>query len=159
VFFQAGSEAVTRRIAARLQRALERRGVPPRGQLKFLPRMDAARFREVLALGHVVLDTVRWSGGNTSLDAFAAGAPVLTLPGRFMRGRQSFAMLREMDLDDLIARSHDEYVEKAVAIACDTPRREALRLAIAERNPRLFGQRPALDAFQEALLALAARAR
>ena len=28
-----------------------------------------------------MLDTLRWSGGNTSLDAIACGLPVVTLPG------------------------------------------------------------------------------
>ena len=50
-----------------------------------------------------MLDTLHWSGGNTTLDALACGLPVVTLPGAFMRGRQSAAMLRAVGADDLIA--------------------------------------------------------
>ncbi|MGE5617087.1 MAG: hypothetical protein ACM3X5_09245, partial [Bacillota bacterium] len=157
VFFQAATEAVTRKFAARVQRALAAHGVPPRGQLKFLPRMPGAQFREVLALADIVLDTVLWSGGNTSLDAFAAGAPVLALPGRFMRARQTFAMLAEMELPELIAESSDDYVRKAVAIAGESGRRAALGEAIRDRSARLFGHEHALDAFQDALARMAAR--
>jgi predicted O-linked N-acetylglucosamine transferase (SPINDLY family) len=29
-----------------------------------------------------MLDSVHWSGGNTSIDAIAAGLPIVTLPER-----------------------------------------------------------------------------
>lgn len=157
LFFQAPARRVTEAFAARIQRALAGRGVPPRGQLKFLPRLDGAHFRRVLALADVVLDTPRWSGGNTSIDAFAAGAPVVTLPGRFMRGRQTMAMLRRMGLEQLIAASADEYVRTALEIACDPARGAALREAITARRGGLFDRPEPLEAFAEALLRIGAQ--
>ena len=57
-----------------------------------------------------MVDTLHWSGGNTSLDALACALPIVTLPGRFMRGRQSAGMLRLMGIDELVARDADDYV-------------------------------------------------
>lgn len=156
VFFQAPARAVTEQLGARVQRALARRGIPPRGQVKFLPRMSGAYFRSALAIADVVLDTVRWSGGNTSMDAFAAGAPVVTLPGRFMRGRQTSAMLEMLELGELCAASHDDYVALAVGVAQDRKRNAALREAILERRETLFNRRECVLAFQEALLRVGA---
>ena len=52
----------------------------------------------------VMLDTLHWSGGNTSpWTRTPCALPMVTLPGEFMRGRQSYAMLKAMGLDDLIA--------------------------------------------------------
>jgi tetratricopeptide (TPR) repeat protein len=156
VFFQSAARTVTERFAARLQRALASEGVAPSGQLKFLPRMNAAAFRRVLAAADVVVDTVHWSGGNTSLDAIAAGTPNVTLPGGFMRGRQSAAMLRTMGLAELIADSTDAYVGLAIAVASDHDRNRRLRAAIAERRGLLFDRPEPVAAFAEALLAVAA---
>lgn len=155
-FFQAPARRVTQTFAARVQGALARRGVPPRGQLKFLPRMESGHFRGVLAMADVVLDTPRWSGGNTSIDAFAAGVPVVTLPGRFMRARQTAGMLRLMGLEDLVASSAAEYVRIACRVAGDRGRNAALREVIATRRAALFDRPEPLEAFAAALLRIGA---
>jgi CRISPR-associated protein Csy1 len=157
VLFQAPARAVTAQLASRLQRALAARGIAARGQLKFLPRMGSAAFRAALAVSDVVLDTVRWSGGNTSLDAIAAGTPVVTLPGRFMRGRQTAAMLHAMDLAALVAGSPAEYVRIAVDAARDRDRNAGLREAIARGRGALFDRPEPVAALAEALLAAAAK--
>jgi len=159
VFFQAMGRFATESLAGRLQRAFARRGIGPRGQLKFLPRMESGQFRRALAAADVVLDTVRWSGGNTSIDAFAAGTPVVTLPGRFMRGRQTAGMLALMGLPELIAASAADYVRLAVEVARNRDRNVLLRRAIVERRGVLFDQAAPLAAFSEALLRLGAGMR
>ena len=157
VLFQAPARAVTAQLASRLQRALAARGIAARGQLKFLPRMGGAAFRRALAASDVVLDTVRWSGGNTSLDAIAAGTPVVTLPGRFMRGRQTAAMLRAMGLEALVASSPADYVRIALEAARDRDRNASLREAIARERGVLFDRPEPVAAFAESLLAAAAK--
>jgi CRISPR-associated protein Csy1 len=152
VFFQALGRFATDALAGRLQRAFARRGIAPRGQLKFLPRMASDHFRRALAAADVVLDTVRWSGGNTSIDAFAAGTPVVTLPGRFMRARQTAGMLALMQLPELVAESPEAYVRLAVEVARERERNAMLRRAIVERRGVLFDQAAPLEAFSEALL-------
>jgi CRISPR-associated protein Csy1 len=156
-FFQAPVRAVTMQFVARLQRALQSRGIPARGQLKFLPRMSGAGFRRALALSDVVLDTVRWSGGNTSLDALAAGTPVVTLPGRFMRARQTAAMLRLIGVDSLVASTADEYVRLALETARDRDRNAALRETIARERAALFDRPEPVARFADTLLAIAAK--
>ena len=156
VFFQAPARAVTMQLGARIQRALARRGIPPRGQVKFLPRLAGPYFRSALAAADVVLDTVRWSGGNTSMDAFAAGVPVVTLPGRFMRGRQTAAMLGMMQVEELCAARPGEYAALAVDVARDGGRNAALRRALAGRRETLFNRRECATAFRDALLRVGA---
>lgn len=155
LFFHAMGRRPLDVLLGRLQRAFARRGVPARGQLRFLPRMQAPRFRAVLGAADVVLDTVHWSGGNTSIDAFSAGVPVVTLPGRFMRGRQTGAMLEMMGVKGLIAHSPSDYAHIAVDLASDEEKRRAIGAAIVERRAVLFDQQAPLDAFTAALLRLA----
>jgi predicted O-linked N-acetylglucosamine transferase (SPINDLY family) len=159
LFFQAPSRAVSEHLGRRVQRALEDHGIPPRGQVKFLPRLSAENFRRVLACADVVVDTLRWSGGNTSLDALAAGTPIVTLPGRFMRGRQTAAMLAMAGVPELVAASVDDYVRIAVEVARDRDRNAGLRERIRAGREALFERREPIAALSAALLELGAGAR
>jgi len=152
VFFQGVGTGATRRFGERLQRALAARGVPPRNQVKFMPRMGAADFRALLAACDVALDTMHWSGGNTSFDAFAAGLPVVTCPGAFMRGRQAAGMLQLMEIPELVARDADDYAAVAMRVASDREAQRALRDRIARGREAIFERREPLDAFARYLL-------
>ena len=87
----------------------------------------------------------------------AAGTPVVTLPGRFMRGRQTAAMLRLAGVPELVAESASDWVARAAAAAHPEANRE-WRRRIALGRDALFGRREPLAALEEALLALAAGA-
>ncbi len=156
LFFHSDSRLVNEQFAQRLGRAFSARGIAPRNQVKILPRMERGAFRQVLALCDVVLDTVRWSGGLTSLDAFAAGVPVVTLPGRFMRARQTAGMLSLMGIGGLTAASPEEYVRIALEVARDGELNVTLREAIAARSEALYERREPVSALSEALLRVAA---
>jgi protein O-GlcNAc transferase len=138
LFFQSDYTAITQTFSQRLAAGMAARGIAPRNQIKFLPRMDAASFRGVLSLANVVLDTLHWSGGNTSLDALAVAAPIVTLPGEFMRGRQTAAMLRAMNAGELITNDHAAYVDNAIALASDNVMRESLRQKLIANRGAIF---------------------
>ncbi len=155
VFFQADSRAITMAFANRLANRLERAGVSAKGQFKFLPRLNGSMFRSALALADVMLDTFHWSGGGTSLDAFAADVPVVTMPGEFMRGRQTMAMLRLMGLEQLIADDIDGYVAKAIELASNSAMSAAIRETIAAKKLSIFDRGEANAEFAERIYAVA----
>ncbi|MEO8102606.1 MAG: hypothetical protein ABI790_08770 [Betaproteobacteria bacterium] len=155
VFFQAGARAVTMAFADRLAGRLAAAGVAAKGQFKFLPRMNGAMFRRALGLADVMLDTLHWSGGGTSLDAFAAEVPVVALPGAFMRGRQTAAMLRLMGLETLIATDIDGYVTKAIELASNATMNESVRATIAAKKGNVFGRSDANAAFADRIYSTA----
>jgi len=102
----------------------------------------------------VILDPLHWSGGRTSLDALTAGLPLVTLPGRLMRGRQSAAMLRTIGVDELVARDEEDYVAIALRIAQDHAYREAISTRIREGLLRLVDRGEPIDALARALEAI-----
>ena len=159
VFFQADSRAVTFDFADRLTKALTARAVNAKGQIKFLPRLGTAAFRKALKLADMVLDSFHWSGGGTSLDAFAGDLPVVTLPGRFMRGRQTAAMLRMMGADALIASDVDGYVRTAIEVATNQALNHDLRALIGANKRVLFDRTDLNGQFADALVALASEHR
>ena len=68
-------------------------------------------------MADAVLDVPTFSGGNSSLEAFSLGVPVVTWPGRFARGRITYACYRQMGIGDLIAADAGEYVDLALRLA------------------------------------------
>lgn len=96
LFFKNESETVTRQLHQRLARSLPSDAM---ARVFFHPLCSREHFLRVLGACDLMLDTLHWSGGNTSLDALRVGLPIITAPGAYMRGRQSAAMLRQLGLE------------------------------------------------------------
>lgn len=149
VFFATDRHKVAHRIhQQRLERALAARGVAPAGRVRILPQTSHADFLRIMQLCDLMVDTLHWSGGHTSLDALSMGLPIVTVEGEFMRGRQSAAMLRTVGLPELIAAEAASLPALAVDVARDADRLSALRNRLAEGQSRLFGQSAGVAAFE-----------
>jgi predicted O-linked N-acetylglucosamine transferase (SPINDLY family) len=134
-------------------RAFERHGVSIRERLLVLPPVPHDDYLRVNLACDAMLDTLHWSGGNTTLDALACGLPVVTLPGAYMRGRQSAAMLRIVGAADLIAADTDGYRAIASRLVDDVAWRAAMAETIREGLGALFDRREPVQAFADVLLA------
>lgn len=121
----------------------------------FLPRMSLNRFMMFIATLDVLLDPIHFGSGNTLYEGMVCGTPIVTWPGRFMRGRIVAGAYRQMGISDApIATSLGEYSELALALGRDPERREALRQASLKAADReLFADLRAvreLESFLEA---------
>ena len=146
VLFASVRKALQERFAMRLGAA----GMDT-GRVTFLSFQPHAKFLGINAICDVMLDTVHWSGGNTSLDALASGLPVVTLPGALMRGRQSMAMLRALGTPELIASDAADYVARAIALASDPAHRADVSGRIVASLGELFDREEPIRAFEEFL--------
>jgi predicted O-linked N-acetylglucosamine transferase (SPINDLY family) len=124
--------------------------------VRLLRQCSHADYLRVNAVCDAMLDTLHWSGGNTSLDALACGLPIVTWPGRFMRGRQSAGMLHLMDVDELVAHDADDYVRIAARLVQNVPWRSGLSARILAARERIFSDAAPIAALGEALSRLAA---
>ncbi|HET9581162.1 MAG TPA: tetratricopeptide repeat protein, partial [Usitatibacter sp.] len=131
VMFASNHDVLTQAFADRLGARLKLRGMDINDRVIFIGTGIAhPTYLRLNQMCDVMLDTLHWSGGNTSLDALSMGLPVVTLPGALMRGRQSQAMLRILGVEELIARDVPDYVSKAEMLGKDPVRRRALRETI-----------------------------
>jgi predicted O-linked N-acetylglucosamine transferase (SPINDLY family)/MoaA/NifB/PqqE/SkfB family radical SAM enzyme len=149
-----------RRLRERLAAAFVAAGLDPDRHLIFTPPVPAEEFPALLRAGDVYLDSPRWSGGNTTLEAMAAGLPIVTLPGTMMRGRHSAAILLAAGAEAWIAWSADRYVALAASLA-DPVERARARAAIIAGRASVFNDAapvPALETFLAEAVG-AARAR
>lgn len=156
VMFEGRHPALTAAYRARLSPLLRAAGVAEE-RVRFLPQCSHAEYLRVTASCTAMLDTLHWSGGNTSLDALACALPIVTLPGRFMRGRQSAGMLAAIGVDETVARDADDYVRLAARLAREREFRTQVRGRLAAAAPALFDDGAATAAFATAIASLAQR--
>jgi len=137
-FVAHGKRAVTERFQMRLSAAFKAAGLDAGERLEITPQCSRPAFLALHADATAVLDSFRWSGGNTSYEALALGLPVVTLAGQFMRGRVTAAMHEQMGLGDQVAVDELDWVERATRLATDTGHREDVVAAVREASPVLF---------------------
>lgn len=79
------------------------------------------------------LDTFPYNGCTTTCDALWMGVPVLTLAGDRKIQRMGNSLLQAIGLEDWIAHSPEEYVNKAITFAQDLEAIAQLRTSLRER--------------------------
>ncbi|HET6326354.1 MAG TPA: tetratricopeptide repeat protein [Planctomycetaceae bacterium] len=125
-------------------------------RIVFLPRLARPDYLRLLTQADVVLDTIHYGAGTTAMHALALASPLVTLPGKFNRGRVAYALLQKLGISELIATSPIDYVERAIRIAQDPSLRKSLCTKILERCGVLFSN-PAPAAQLEAFFVEAVR--
>ncbi|MDR0310647.1 MAG: tetratricopeptide repeat protein [Acidobacteriota bacterium] len=131
-FISQRSSALGERFLRRLDTAFSRFGLRVEDYVKMVPTLDPAHYRAFNQLADVFLDSIGWSGCNTTMEALACDLPVVTMPGKLMRGRHTHAILKMMDLGETEGRNMDEYV----AIAARLIKEPDWRKEISEKITR-----------------------
>src|SRR5262249_44775062 len=109
--------------------------------------------RFVAAMGQcdIVLDSIGWSGCNSTLESLAHDLPIVTLRGALMRGRHTAAILEMMGVTETIADTVDDYIATAVRLGRDPLWRRALQRQIRERKHRVYCDHACIAALEEFL--------
>jgi predicted O-linked N-acetylglucosamine transferase (SPINDLY family) len=85
------------------------------------------------ARADIALDTHPYHGTTTTCEALWMGVPVITLAGDRHASRVGVSLLESVGAGELVARSDQEYVDKAVALARDPQRIVAWRDSLRSR--------------------------
>jgi predicted O-linked N-acetylglucosamine transferase (SPINDLY family) len=138
VFISNPSKYVTRDFKDRLATAFDSKGLRFETFCLVQPRLNPDDFLSLNLMSNVLLDTISWSGGQTTLEAISCGLPVVTSPTQFMRGRHAFAMLRLMELEETIASNQNEYTAIAVKLAREHAFYAQVKEKILNNRHRIF---------------------
>ncbi len=149
VFICRYSSHVNQQFHRRLQRAFTQVGLDADKFCVLLPRQNGDDYLNLHLISDIFLDSIGWSGGNTSLEAIAAGLAVVTLPGEFMRGRHTYAMLKILEMEDTIAQDEAEYIDIAVRLAADPAWRHRIVEKMRSRHDRLYEDTTCVRALEE----------
>jgi predicted O-linked N-acetylglucosamine transferase (SPINDLY family) len=120
-----------------------------------LPWLKSGAFLSLMRQADVYLDTIGFSGFNTAMQAIESGLPVVTVDGRFMRGRLASGILKRLGMTETIADSPARYVDLAVTLAQDEGFRRGLRTRIERGRADLFQDRAPVRALESFLARVA----
>lgn len=81
----------------------------------------------------IILDTFPYNGGTTTCEALYMGVPTITLRGHNIVSRQSATMMTCVGLEDWIASSLEQYIDKAVKFSNDLEWLNGIRHSLRER--------------------------
>jgi predicted O-linked N-acetylglucosamine transferase (SPINDLY family) len=107
-------------------------------RVRFVPRLPRADFLGLLAMADVLLDSIHFSGGNTSYEGLAFGTPIVTLDTPYMKGRLTLGLYKRLGLMDAVAATPGDYITLAVRYGTDPAARARLREEILARCPVLY---------------------
>ena len=148
--YRAGT-AVTQVFQQRLRKAFAAFGLDPADHCVFLPRLDQARFVAASGQCDVFLDSIGWSGCNTTLESLAHDLPIVTLRGDLMRSRHAAAILERMGITDTITDTVDDFISTAVRLGRDVPWRNEIKARIAANKHKIYRDRASIEALEEFL--------
>lgn len=144
-----GGEQVNELFQRRLDRAFSAAGLNMSDHCLFLPRLGADRFVAAIGQCDIFLDSIGWSGCNSTLESLPHNLPIVTLPGALMRGRHSAAILNMMGVTETIADTLDGYVSLAASLARDPERRAAISRKIEDNKHKLYRDRACVTALED----------
>jgi len=107
----------------------------------------------------IALDSFPYHGTTTTCEAMWMGCPVITRAGKTHVSRVGVSLLNAVGLQEFIAETREEYIEKAVALAAQTERLQELRSAMRGRllPSVLMDEKRFVHGFETALREIAGR--
>lgn len=151
VHFPAG-ENIKALFYKRLDRAFRENGLDWRDYCVMLPQLDAGSFSAAISQCDVFLNSIGWSGCNSTLESLEHDLPIVTMPGTLMRGRHTAAILTMMDVTQTIATSVDDYIAIASRLAKDHAWRMEIKDAISRQKHQLYADRSCVAGLENFLL-------
>ncbi len=148
----AKSRTVTAAFHARLRQAFAARGLDGERHCVLLDPMSQERFLGTIRVSDIVLDSIGWSGGKSTLDALAEAPVIVTYAAPLMRGRHTMAILTGIGVTETIAASIDDYVRIAIRLAHDPVERRTLRARIAAGRHRVIADTAPIRALEAFLI-------
>ncbi|AUC62338.1 hypothetical protein AA637_14820 [Cyanobacterium sp. HL-69] len=93
----------------------------------FLPTIKNSKdYKQLLKSCDIFLDTIGFTGFNSTLDALEFFLPVITHSGEFFRTRQSEGILKMIQVTDTVADNVEDYIIKAIALGTNNELRQKI---------------------------------
>ena len=108
-----------------LKKEFEKYGVID--SIKFLEKRKLESHYNLYKNIDIALDTFPYNGVTTTFEALAMGVPVITMKGYNFNSRCGESIIKNLDIEDLIANNEDDYILKAQKIADDKDKLLELR--------------------------------
>ena len=119
----------------RLREYAARHGIEPE-RIVFARKLTNPYHLARYALADLFLDTSPYGAHTTASDALWMGVPVVTLCGRSFASRVCASLVTAAGFPDLVCRSSDDYVARAVELATNRAKLASYRAQLREGRDR-----------------------
>ncbi|MDM7327701.1 MAG: hypothetical protein P3X23_011420 [Thermosynechococcus sp. Uc] len=144
------SKNTRRRFEARLEQSFAEKNLDYRDYCFFSRPLNFYGFTSMLHCLDVFLDSIEWSGGNSTLEAlYYAQLPIVTTPGRFMRGRHTAGILTLLEIPELIAPDIPAYIQKAAELGQNPEYRQYIRQKVHQNLPKVFADQAGIRSLED----------
>jgi protein O-GlcNAc transferase len=143
---------ITGLFRARLERAFTAHALDAGKHCIFLPRLDQERFAAAIGCCDAILDSIGWSGCNSTFESLHHNLPIVTMAGRLMRGRHTLAILAMMNATETIAETIEDYVAIAVRLATDADWRRRIGDQMAANRHAVYRDRACIEGLEAFLV-------
>ena len=151
IFIEDVTKVSTDLFTNRLKKIFKENKISFENHVSILTRRPHDQFMSLMNETDIELDSIGWTGGNTSMQALFLGKPILTIEGEYMRGRHTGAMLTLLNLNTLkAAKSKENLYEIAESLSKDVGRLKSISFEILEKKSILFNDKntiAAIDTF------------
>ena len=144
-------QRITDLFRKRLETAFAQVGMKVSDHIVMLDTLSPSRFVAAMNQCDIVLDSIDWSGCNSTMESLACDLPIVTMPGPLMRGRHSSAILQMMGVPETIAELAEEYVSIATRLANNPDERRMLSRRMAERKHHVYRDPKCISALEDFL--------
>jgi predicted O-linked N-acetylglucosamine transferase (SPINDLY family) len=118
-------------LMQRLTSLFEKNGLDSR-VIKIQDRLQKENYKTFLNTLDIALDSLGWSGGNTTLDCLGAGVPIFTLKNNLMRSNHTAGIYELIGIKDLISTTPEELINKIYNFSLDREYLKKLQCQIFE---------------------------
>lgn len=152
VFFNF-EESLTGILKQRLRQAFSSAALSPDHFLRFIPFLKRDEFYGLMHKADLYLDTIGFSGFNTAMQAIICDLPVVTIEGNWMRGRLASAILRKLEVPELVCDTTQQYIDMTVELIQNPNLLQRHKANIALKKQNLFNDLTPIQALEQFLMA------
>lgn len=133
----------------RLKKAFSRFNLNSEDYCVFSPGLSYNDFLNINSISDICLDTFDWSGGKTAMEAIICDLPIVTCPGKFLRGRHSYGILKMIQVEEGIAYSEQEYIDIAIKLGNNFQYRQKVIEKIKKNKHKLFNDNECIKGLEK----------
>lgn len=122
LWMASGPKGATDNLKAEMQKC----GIDP-ARMVIAERCSRAEYLSRFELMDIHLDTFPYTSGTVASDALYGGCPLLTLSGSTMVSKMAGSILTHAGFPEMVAKTPEEFVQKAIDLANDQVERARVR--------------------------------
>ena len=136
-------------LKTRLKNKIKKAGLNYEKHVIFIPELSREGYTTLMNKADLLLDPIGFSGANTTLHAIGCGLPVVTRQGKFQRTKHASAILRSLEIKELITFTESDYIDLVEKIILDDEFRKNLKSKIKSNENYLYKNKEPIRALEK----------